>query len=129
MKITGVLYALVILLAGCSSNRGDTPELGDVRGTVKLDGTPLAGALVSFQPIGGGRPSSGTTRDDGTYSLTFSNSQSGAKVGEHQISITTFTYAKPDIPEKVPAKYNTATTLTATVQPRNTLIDFNLESK
>jgi len=127
--MAGVLCALMILLAGCGGSNGDTPELGNVRGTVTLDGAPLAGAQISFQPVAGGRPSTGTTGDDGTYSLSFSNDQSGAKVGEHTVSITTFTYAKPDAPEKLPAKYNTATTLTASVQPKNEPVDFNLQSK
>ena len=54
-----VLPTLFLATAGCG--RGG-PELGRVTGTVTLDGTPLAGARIEFQPQAQDTsPSYGTT--------------------------------------------------------------------
>jgi hypothetical protein len=125
-----------LMLAGCG--RGNTPELGRVNGTVKLDGNPLPKAHVVFQPESG-RPSVATTDDNGHYVLEYKPGVKGALVGKHKVSIRTFREKDPDAEdpaghrgaaEKVPAKYNAATTLEREVSPgKNDPIDFDLESK
>ena len=50
----------------------------------------MAGAVVSFTPVGGGRSSTAQTGEDGSYELTYLRDIKGAKIGEHEVRITTF---------------------------------------
>jgi len=81
----GVAAATVLVL-GCAG-AGGGPELGQVTGTVIIDGAPAANVDVSFMPTGGGRPSSGKTDSNGKYELIFSATETGAQVGSHEVSI------------------------------------------
>ena len=122
---------LLPLLAGCGS---DGPELASVEGTVKLDGRPVADALIMFTPVAGGRPAGGRTDGEGRYELTYSRDAEGAMTGEHTVTISTFRAKDPDsgtpgAPELVPAVYNTKTELKKTVEPGDNVIDFDLDSK
>ena len=56
--------------------------------TVTLDGKPLANAMVQFSPDGQGRPSAGTTSSDGSYTLQYTADHSGAKIGEHTVTVS-----------------------------------------
>jgi hypothetical protein len=76
---------LVLPLVGCGGT--DIPEVGEVSGTVTIDGKPTSGILVSFIPTGGGRPSSGVTNDEGYYELQYSPNAMGALLGTHKVSI------------------------------------------
>ena len=129
-------YAFLILgvvASGCGGS-DDTPELGTVSGTVTLDGDPVPNANVSFTPVEGGRPSAGTTDEDGYYELMYSLNNPGALPGEHRVGITTATTVTNEagddveVPEKIPAQYNTETELTKKVEPTSQTIDFELTS-
>ncbi|HEX4590294.1 MAG TPA: hypothetical protein VH120_10225, partial [Gemmataceae bacterium] len=68
MQLTGVLFGLLVGI-GCSKS---SVGLAEVSGTVKFDGKPLPGAIVTFYPIGApGEPrqpfSRATTEDGGKY--------------------------------------------------------------
>jgi hypothetical protein len=122
--------AATVALAGCGSV-GDAPETGEVSGYVKLDGQPLPGAFVVFQPQEG-RPSNGQTNEEGFYELTYSRDLSGAKVGPHLVRITTEVEGEEGIPcvtEKLPQKYNAKSELKETVEAGDNKIDFDLTSK
>jgi len=106
-----------------------------VSGVVTLDGEPLPGASVYFRPKTGGRTSTGATKEDGTFTLIYKNATTGAKVGEHDVTITTASEAidpatgKP-FAELVPSKYNENTELTADVKPgSNPPFKFELEGR
>jgi hypothetical protein len=123
---------LLICLAGCSDNLHVRP----VEGTVRLDGQPLAGAEVIFRPENG-RPSLGVTDAQGRYILRYSADQLGALVGKHKVSISTSGEAAEtgaeDAPaaqkvEKLPARYNSQSTLEVTVDASGAEIDFDLSS-
>lgn len=118
-----------LLLAGCNSGPNDTPELGEVTGTVKLDGAPLAGATVEFRPTPAGRPSTGVTDESGKYSLVYAYGKNGAKIGQHTVLITTTNITKPELKEKLPEIYHSKTTLTANVQAGKNEINYDLKSK
>ncbi len=85
----------VLLTMGCGA--GDY-DLAPVSGTVTLDGKPVAGARVIFEPqrsgqeaLSAGPGSDGITDDDGRYSLrTTADGQRGAVVGNHSVTISTF---------------------------------------
>jgi len=133
------LVALVI--AGCG---GSGPDLGAVTGTVTLDGAALEGATVEFQPTAaGGSPSYGTTDASGAYELMFTFDKKGALPGEHKVRISKTKPAEGAVPsgddddddddeneiETLPAKYNTQTELTATVEAGKNTADFPLTSE
>ena len=80
------------LCVGCGS------DVVPVSGRVTLDGQPLAGAVVTFQPFSGRDPSHaisgsvGRTNEEGRFSLRLVEPDiPGASVGEHTVSITTAT--------------------------------------
>lgn len=72
-------------------------EIAPVAGRVTLRGQPIAGAVVTFQPISdsdGGLPtvggSTGTTDAQGNFTLWLVDSQKeGAMVGRHAVTIST----------------------------------------
>lgn len=133
--VTGVILMFAVaILPGCRGS--DAPPLGEVEGTVTLDGQPLADARISFYPQEGGRSSEAVTDASGHYVLRYTDA-AGAKVGVHKVSISTFEESRqeddgskiPGVPEKVPAKYNTESTLTQEVKSGKQTINFDLQSK
>ena len=118
-----VIVALLLVIAsGCS--RG--PVVGQVEGTVLVDGKPVAGLKVFYYPPEG-RPSRTVTDSAGHYKLKWKPDVGGALVGQHKVVISTIT--EQDRVERLPARYNSATELTADVQAGNNEIDFSLDSK
>jgi hypothetical protein len=121
--------------AGCSGRRDESPQLGEVRGVVSLNGQPLARAKVLFVPSKRGRSSSGFTDDTGSYSLDYGLKQPGAVVGRHIVEIRTGGEGRDkdgtfvETPERLPDKYHAKSQLTATVSPGSNDIDFKLGSQ
>ncbi len=147
-RIALILPLLALGLSGCGG-LGDRPELGQVSGTVTLDGQPLAGVVVVFSPDQG-RPSRGKTNQDGQFELSYLHKTPGAKVGRHRVEIapneegeeedaeetlnggeetTDAQTPRKNRPVKIPARYNTKTELEADVQPGLNQYNFRLESK
>lgn len=121
---------LVAVSAGCGKP-SYLPDLGTVTGTINLDGQPLANALVWFTPANG-RPSGGTTNDNGQYTLEYSVEYPGAVPGTHTVRITRIDdeddpLFDPDA-SPIPAGYNTESTLKANVQSGSNVFDFDLRS-
>jgi len=83
--ICGLSFCLVALSAlGCG---GVTPVA--VKGIVKLDGKPLAGATVTFMATDGAiRPATGYTDQEGAFSLTSLKNDDGAFPGEYRVLVT-----------------------------------------
>lgn len=125
-----LLGGVLAWTAGCDQTGLD---LGSVEGVITLDGQPLAGALVEFQPVGGERSSyEGQTDPKGHYVLHATASQKGAELGEYTVHIRlpkTGTDPSPKPPVRIPARYNTRTELKATVQAGKNKCDFALTSK
>ncbi len=121
-----------VVCVGCgSSNHPDTPS---VSGTVTLDGAPVANAVLTFVPLEEARESYGRTDADGKYELYYTDDDKGAVPGKHSVRITTAGGGDEDSgvegsTEKLPAKYNTRTELTAEVEAGKNSIDFPLVSE
>lgn len=112
----GLLQAAVVGIAltvvGCGSEYAVVP----VSGRVTLDGQPLDGAAVTFQPTGGGNPgpgSYGRTDADGRYSLKMvTDDTPGALPGKHMVTISTSGDSTETddsgrlLSERVPSPYN-----------------------
>ena len=126
-----VAFFVLLFASGCSS--GDQPELGEVSGTVTLDGKPLSGVWVGFAPTEG-RSSMALTDAQGHYELMYLDATPGAKVGSHKVAITTpqedeFGGQVKNFKELVPPQYNAKTILTAEVKSGSNTIDFPLTKK
>ena len=125
-----LLTLLAGLLSGCGSSGAD---VAPVRGRVTLDGAPLAGARVKFQPeTSGGSPSHGAADADGNYVLGYKRGQPGAQIGWHTISIERGGHGDPESkakPQPLPARYNTASELREEVKAdEDNVVDLELTS-
>lgn len=140
-----VLSVLIIVQLGCTSS--DQPELGQVIGTITLDGMPLTGVAVVFQPENG-RPARGMTDAEGKYELTYIRQTQGTKVGFNRVEIApseegeesgdvetgdSETQPAPSRSKSgkplVPSRYNVQSELKVDVKPGENTFDFQLESK
>lgn len=126
-----VIAVVLFTFTGCG---GDGPDLAPVSGTVTMDGKPMDNVSVTFEPAGGGG-SRGITGPDGRYQLSHLLQDSpGAAVGKHRVTIVTH-QAQPvaddaKYSEKIPAKYNTESTLSFDVPESGTdAANFELNSK
>jgi len=125
---------LFLLSAGCGPSG---PEIASVSGRVTMDGKPLANATVVFIPENG-RPAGASTDENGNYELNFSQGRRGAIPGKNTIRITTQRDPTPgdetvkSIPgskETVPLRYNSASELEFTVEPKKkNIANFDLTS-
>lgn len=93
-RLQRILLAVGMVLSIAHAGCEQSPyELAPVRGTVRIDGRPLAGGRVMFAPIAqgdsreAGKPAFGTIQSDGNYILTTYRDNDGAVVGEHWITI------------------------------------------
>ncbi|QDV50317.1 carboxypeptidase-like regulatory domain-containing protein [Gimesia fumaroli] len=134
------LLVFCVSFAGCGGEASDQPDLGLVQGTVTFEGSPLAGASITFMPDSG-RPASGTTDAAGKYELIYIRNTPGCKIGHSKVMITSVSEGEnemeaegDDAPadaaattEKLPAKYNTKTELEADVKAGENTIDFDLK--
>lgn len=134
------------LTAGC----GDSEyPLAPVSGVVTLDGAPLAGGVVNFQPTSSdslppGPGSTSRTDDQGRFSLKTVDGDAGAVVATHRVRIYSAGGGTKDLApgkdmdvvaskrlvERVPPRYNYDTTLEIEV-PKTGLstADFALTTK
>ncbi len=124
-------WGIGLFLAGC----GGPDNVGRVSGKVTLNGQPLPGAVVRFEPVAGNAPSAGITNESGEYTLKYTREFAGAEIGKHTVRVSTFSGGdadadppKPSSPEKLPAKYNAKSELTADVKSGSNTIDFPLEA-
>ena len=141
---TVILSVMLLSLPGCGGS-SDQPELGQVQGTITLDGKPLGGVAVVFQPENG-RPARGRTDAEGKYELTYIRDTRGTKVGLNRVEIAPSEEEDDPTEEltdadsrpskrpvrsrkpRVPARYNIKSELQADVQPGENVFDFALTS-
>ena len=119
---------------GCSGQPTDQPPLAPVTGRVTMDGKPLVGKEVVFAPDASGRASIGMTDENGEYRMKYTFEWEGAMIGSHKVTITT---PRPQNPggnggrwqETVPLRFNGETVLTAVVEDKQNVLNFELESE
>lgn len=80
--IPRLLIAAAALSVGCSGG------LVNVSGTVTLDGSPVAGAKVTFIPTASGIPASGTTDAAGRYELAIGSGRDGVPRGRYAVTVS-----------------------------------------
>ena len=82
------LILMLLLITGCG--RRDE-SLAEVTGEITFCGQPAI-AEVLFEPLkangqSSGRASTATSAADGRFRLSFDDSQNGAKIGQHRVTI------------------------------------------
>jgi hypothetical protein len=130
---------LVAPWAGCGP-RDDGLGRCEVSGTVTLDGQPLDSGVIQFEPQAGNTGtivSGGGVIRGGQYRIP---REQGLRPGTYKVSISSSGEVPggggseppgnrtPPPPEKVPTKYNAATTLTAAVKAESPNV-FNFDMK
>jgi len=107
MAIFGLVFTV-----GC----GDSgPVRCDVTGTVTLDGEPLETGEILFLPADGQGPSDTCQIVAGAFEGEVTPGSKKVEISSTKEIPATETGGMPDYISLVPAKYNTATTLTAEV--------------
>jgi hypothetical protein len=122
--LSELLVVLSLSVAGC----GDSQKLAPVTGVVTFDGAPLSGAWVIYEPEHG-RISTGRTDTDGRYELFFTPDRTGALIGPHCVrihSVEPGVAAAGSHGERIPARFNSRTTLELEVIDARNEVDFDL---
>lgn len=132
-----------VSLSGCGGGVDDMPDIGQVSGTITVNGQPGANLMVTFQPEKG-RPSYGTTDETGVYELTYNGDTKGAKLGSNLVTISSAAGDEEDYgdggsgkeeslddADEIPAKYNTLASENAemTVEVKSGSNEFNWDVK
>ena len=133
------IATLLCTIGGCGSSG---PDLGEVTGTVTLDGKPLSNATLIFRSQApNGTTSMGVTGPNGKYKLMFTADKTGAMLGKHDVEITTRQLSETDVESlkaqgktpppftPIPQKYKEPGTLLKDVVKGKNTIDFDLASK
>lgn len=84
--VCGVGFLLLGCVVGCGRN--DRPNMAAVSGVVQFQGKPLAGAEVVFRNDLAPRFAKGVTDKDGRFRLTTFETNDGAVVGDHKVTIS-----------------------------------------
>ncbi|MBI1248631.1 hypothetical protein GC197_12425 [bacterium] len=119
--------ACLALFTGCN---GDS--LASVSGVVTLDGHPVRGLEVNFEPVDAApdrTTGTGYTQADGSYSLHYPGYKKGTPPGDYIVRISGGESLDDGTRVRVPAKYNAKSELTETVVPGKNKFDFDLTSK
>lgn len=130
-----VALTLVVLLAAewvyLWLNPGG-PVLLPVAGEVKIDGEPLAGAAVVFQPVTEGPQACGVTDPSGQFQLV-TGSRSGAIPGTYRVTVSKQKIT-PKHPRKIPTGAENAglppgVTMEEMIPPEDLLIEWLIPEK
>jgi hypothetical protein len=119
------LATILGICAGCSSHGPDMPELGEVQGSITLDGKPLDGVSIYFKPDVG-RQSIAKADANGNYEAQYLLDAKGVKVGPCSITVE---WAPDDSGPAIPAKYGYKSELTFDVKSGKNTFDIEMKSE
>ena len=83
--IVFMVVATFVISTGCGS--GNPFDTVPVTGSVTLDGQPVEGATVIFQPTGDHKAATATTDSSGEFTLTTGESGDGAMPGVYKVTV------------------------------------------
>lgn len=87
-RLFALLCGFLLPIAGCADD--GRPQLIEATGTVRLNGEPVADALIFFMPEVGNpvmRPSRATTDAQGNFRLGTYNKEDGIPPGKYKVGI------------------------------------------
>lgn len=120
--------ALSPLLVGC----GADDNMAYVEGTVTVDGEPIEGVEITFEPQEpGGAPSLGITDSSGHYEAMFTADRKGAQIGKHTVRISATQYdenTNETVLAEIPPEYGDESTLEFEVEPGKNTFDVDVET-
>jgi hypothetical protein len=135
LKSLGLVALTLLAVAGC----GGEPRHESVSGTVTFDGSPLELAKIEFRPDPENGLAVGAMIEGGQYRLP---NPPGLPPGHYRVRIVSVadSAARPNQPpdldlsqgpkaERIPGRYNQATTLQAEVLAGGSSFDFALTSQ
>jgi hypothetical protein len=124
-KPTLLVGTTLLLFLGCEPP-SNLPELGQVSGVVTLDGEPVAGATVQFDPDSAIR-SQGSTDENGRYELVYRGETPGAVLGRHTVMVSKLVEdPRFGHRELLPERYWRAPTIRREVKPGQNVINLEL---
>ncbi|MEQ1825437.1 MAG: carboxypeptidase-like regulatory domain-containing protein [Pirellula sp.] len=100
-KTGWLLSVCLVFVLGCGGDDSNRPKTYPVTGTVKLNGNPVDGAMITFNLTEGKGNAIGSTDAKGNYALTTFKPGDGAVPGQYKISVSKFEA------EKAPANATT----------------------
>ena len=110
MASKALLFLLVAMSLSLGCSGSDDPnrlKTYPVSGTVKLNGTAVEGATVTFQLTEGKENAIGLTDKSGKYTLSTFSPNDGAVAGQYKVSISKFDLETPNVSsELTPGKIN-----------------------
>lgn len=122
----------LLMSLGCGSGPDDQPQVAPVQGVITVNGQPRENLQIMFTPEKG-RPSMGTTNENGEYTLTYLRDIEGAMLGKHTVQISAMNVSTSDkvtnpkpLKDAIPAEYNTRSKLVVNVAPGDNSLDFQL---
>ncbi|WDI41375.1 carboxypeptidase regulatory-like domain-containing protein [Bremerella sp. P1] len=124
---TLALLTILTCLVGCSGG-----SMAPVQGVVTLDGKPISGLEVNFEPTGDTTDrttATGYTQPDGSYSLVYPGYKTGAPLGDYIVRIAGGESLDDGTVVRVPSQYNKQSELKATVTSGENKFDFDLTTK
>jgi hypothetical protein len=125
------LLAVVMLATGCSHG----PSMGEVTGTITVDGTPAKIGSISFFPMDGKSSTAGAAVKEGKYTAKVPVGKVKVEirvskiVGEKKLYDTPDSPVQPIMQEVLPPKYNDRTELELDVQPGKNEKNYDLKTK
>jgi len=121
MPLATVVAHVLLVTAGCGSGG---VSLAEVTGTVTVDGQPVPGLEVSFEPQGGeGGTSLGYTGADGRYELFYAGGKKGAVIGPHRVQVNPSEMDEGDGLVTIPPRYNAQSELNFEVKSGSNAFD------
>lgn len=117
-------FLAAAMIAGCSSGR----PLHDVRGTVTLDGAPLAEGHISFDPADGQGGSQSGDIKDGEFYVKVEAGPKRVEIRASRKSKIPGPDGGPDFTQFLPARYNVKSELKTTIIPGENRPNFALTS-
>ncbi len=118
------------LAVGCSKG----PPMGEVTGTITVNGELAPAGAISFFPLGGKGGTAGTSIEDGKYTAQVPVGKVKVEirvskvVGRKKLYNTPNSPIQPIMQEVLPAKYNNQTELVLEVQSGTNQKDYDLKT-
>ena len=122
------LLAAILFTPGCAGKA----TMGEVSGTVQVDGVPAKTGSIAFIPVDGNAPTAGATIEAGRYSAKVPLGNAKVEIRVSKVIGQKKLYDTPNSPvqlireEILPEQYNDQTELLFVVQPGKNQKDFNL---
>ncbi|MBM79888.1 MAG: hypothetical protein CMJ78_04760 [Planctomycetaceae bacterium] len=126
-----IAVAVFIMANAAMSPELDLPDLGTVTGRVTMNGEPIGGATIRFNPMEADRAGSGKsdsyarTDSDGQFEMRYTKDVAGAVVGLHRVYISK---RVDGVGEAIPLRYSQRAEFKYEVNPgENENVNFDLE--